>query len=98
MQQTSWRPTNKNIAAAVVAAIAAPFSTIIDYMINGFGFGCWADPTATAVACAHQLPATVMLAISGVFTGLASLAAGYSMPPSESDHIEQTPPSMPAGH
>lgn len=73
-------PTNKVIAGSVVATIAAPLSLIVVYLINGFGFGCWGDPTATAVACKTVLPNTISAAITAVFTGILTLAAGYAVP------------------
>ena len=73
-------PTNKVLAASAAGVIAAPAALWVVYLFNGLVFGCWADPTATAVACTNHVPASITDATSALFTGASVLLSGYVVP------------------
>lgn len=75
-------PTNKVLAASAAGTVAAPLSLIIVYLFNGIAFGCWGDPTATAVACVNHVPSSIIDATSALFTGGSVLLSGYWVPES----------------
>lgn len=63
---SSWKPTTKTVVGTIAGGIAAPLSIIVCWLINGLGWGCWADPQAAAVACKTSMPNGVQGAFSAV--------------------------------